>query len=156
MLGNDISNVGLPAIVVIFDDLIGVRAAGPPPGYQPPGTTLLDKIANRLHRTPPPPAFHWEVDRLVAAALQRLFDTGSVNIDVVEFCDQVATITTLLDEAYVPYRSLQHTRPDHLARDLALRPDIAAVYHPYPEHGLKYGSRGRLVTPHLRTMIGMF
>lgn len=155
MRGNEISNETAPTIIVVFDDLIGVRRTGPPSGYQTPGGSLMDRMVNRLRKTPPPVA-HWDVDPLVAATLMRLFTVGQATIEVVEFCDQIATITDLLDDAHVPYASLQHTHPDHLARNLAYRPDVINVYHPYPAHVMKYGARGRLVTPPFRTMIGMY
>jgi hypothetical protein len=152
MQGGDISNVGPPTIIVVFDDLIGHRRPGLPPEPSTPGQRWRERL--RIGRTITPDT-HWDLDPIVVSVLQRLFIMGRLTIDIVTFVPEVREIDDLLSAAEVPCGGVTYCAPDQLARRLAYRPDVTAVYHPYPEHGWKYGSRGRTVTPDLRTKIGM-
>ena len=70
------------------------------------------------------------------------------NISVVTWFPEevVGEIEEALATLSIPVRSVFSSSPDDLARLLPYNPDVVCVYDPVPEHILKYGSKGFVLT----------
>lgn len=141
MRDNQLSDQIAPTIVVVFDDLLGVREQVP------------DDLRHRIKKLLLGHGERWTISPDVEAAVSNLLWRLDANLEVVTFTAPEGRVADLLEAAHFPAMARATTSQD-LARELAYRPDIIAVYHPYPEHQFRYGPKGRYITKDALNLIG--
>lgn len=134
MLANDLSAEVMPTMVVIFDDLLGTR----------------HERARRLRK----PAQHWALHPETEAVCNDAMWRVDANLEVVTFTADEQEVTELLLAAFFPATCVRALSSEDLARETGWRQDMRAVYHPYPDHLLRYGPCGRLITKQTLGLIG--
>lgn len=148
MQHGDISN-GAPArLLVVFEGLVGVRAVQPAP---PPPKRLW-----RRPRPPAPPApGDFRVNALARDAIRDAVVRGGWHVDVItalgeEFAADLADWLPgqMVHAPVLPYE------PGALARDLAHRQDVHAIYFPDRANAFTFGHWGRHTPAHRAYEIG--
>jgi hypothetical protein len=89
----------------------------------------------------------WVVNKLMAAKINHLAWSKDVNFTVVSWLPQDAFygIDVLMEESGI-IAGIQMSDPDALAKEVSAREDVLCVYDPIPEHILKFGSKGYVIT----------
>ena len=135
MQGNDLSNVVMPRVLVVFEGLIAYLGR--------------DKVAeyNRLGSRGDWPAALalWEFDPLALAKLNDIIIRRDIKVDVVSFVmppEGAQALAERFDEESVPVSRVVASTAERTARRLAYGIDIARVYCPDPQHALMCGSKG--------------
>jgi hypothetical protein len=141
MQGGDISAEVPPRILVVFEGLIGLL-----PGRKAEAQFALYR---RTHRYAKAAALF----ELNDAAVRRIWDMTWRHrhaVDAVTFLGEefAEPLRDVMDREQVPIGHLTVTEPHLLARELAYRPDIVAVYDANPANALTYGAKGRHTNPH--------
>lgn len=148
MQGNDISNMVVPRLVIVWDNLLGLL---PDKSAEAKVSTYL-----RFHR--------WKraanVFVINEPLAQRIWDIVfrlNFSVDVVtytggeEFAD---ALEERIGRENLPVGHVWFEDPMQLARSLAYRPDIACVFDPNPHHQFTFGSKGRIVSASAPDIIG--
>lgn len=141
MEGGDISNEFPPRILLVFEGLIGLL-----PGKKAEAQFAVYRRTRRYTKA----AGLFELNEPVARRIWELTWRFRRAVDAVTFLGEefVAPIQQRMDDEQLPIGHLVATQPHLLARELAYRPDIVAVYDPDPNHAFTYGSKGRHADPH--------
>ena len=135
----DISNYVEPRLIVVFEGLLGILPIE------------KEKRANVLSRLG-----QWKrvvdlyvINDMLARHIWDQTRRHSRQVDVVTYkgVQFSEAVSAKLDDEMLPIGRVWHTEPHLLARSIAWRPDIAAIYDPDPQHQLTYGSKGRLLSP---------
>lgn len=134
----DLSNVVAPRLLIVFEGGVGVLPAGKVKEY--------DKAVKKDDWLTAVNLF--ELNEIILQRILYLTNAKDFNISVVTWLpgDAFKAIEYLMEYNSVPVRSVFPSTPDALARMLPYNPDIRCVYDPVPEHILKYGSRGSVLT----------
>lgn len=140
MQGGDISNLVVPRLVIVWENLLGIL---PEKADEAKFSTYL-----RFHR--------WKravnVYRINEPLAQRIWDVTfrlNFSVDVVTFlgCEDFAeAVQERIDREGLPVGHVWFEEPSQLARSLAYRPDIACVFDANPHHQLTFGSKGRIIS----------
>jgi|GEM_PF-4848041 len=147
----DISNQLYPRLLVEWENLLGI----------PPHHVKFWKDPYRVRRKfglGKDPLSRWQLNELVATAItnRSWLDNQEYEVITLGPPDFAEALAEYLDRKSVPIRRVWSYEPDVLGRQLITMPYVAAVYTTNPQHALKYGRWGRLVTPENVRQIGYF
>nr|PZN17749.1 MAG: hypothetical protein DIU80_23985 [Chloroflexota bacterium] len=159
MLLNDLANDPVYRIIIVFDDLLGIRVdeAEIPATDRTYRIELLNKVARKLRAVTRGPAVQWKINPEAANACEFAFCERNYGIEIVTFQPEqdADDIEKLLDDSDIVYQDFYATTSEDLARRSSTRADLKAIYHPYPEHTFRYGPRGYLVSADECDLIGL-
>ena len=151
MFANDLDNTPVDRVIVIWDDLLGVRPkaeaeiSAPDPS-DVPAFELLRKALIKLRSINASHA-RWRINPLAEAACNHLNWAADVGVEIVTFdTEGQDEIERLLADSQVPYQDFYATTSEDLARNTAWRIDVQRIYTPNPEHRFRYGARTRVVS----------
>lgn len=138
MKNGDLSNVVAPRIIVVYEGAVAYLPEDRVKDYE----KALKK--NNWHEIVNLFRFNSQMlDRILYLTWKKNY-----NISIVTWFPQemASAIEDKLADLSIPVRSVFSSEPDDLARLLPYNPDVVCVYDPVPEHILKYGSKGFVLT----------
>ena len=135
MRGNDLDNIPVPRVVIVFENAIG---------YLPDAVRgEWRKLARQGKWDAVAGLF--ELDQIMLRKISDLTFRFDVSIDVVTYCGPEAfarALERLFERENVPVRIVQATTPERMARRTSFEPDIRAIYDANREHAMVYGPKG--------------
>lgn len=138
MKNGDLSNVVAPRIIIVYEGALA---------YLPSErVTEYEKAAKRGNWHAVVNMFRFNgsmLDRILYLTWKKNYNISIVTWFPKEMAD---AIEDRLADLSIPVRSVFSSTPDDLARLLPYNPDVVCVYDPVPEHILKYGSKGYVLT----------
>lgn len=141
MYKGDISNEQVARLVVVWEGLLAL------PPDEPKGVTRLFK--GRAKKSAMREVNAYTLNELLARRIWDVVWRKHMSVDVVTFLgvDHEPFVRHWVEHHHLPVGHVWSTDPDILARELAYRPDIAAVFDPDEGRRFRYGSKGRLMSP---------
>jgi hypothetical protein len=90
-----------------------------------------------------------EINELVAKNILDLVYRKNFTIDIVTFIDPdfADALEEFLEDEAIPFGHVNFTTVERLSRQIAYRPDIAAIFDGDPNHAFTYGAKGKYVDP---------
>lgn len=148
MQGGDISNLVVPRLVIVWDGLLGIL----------PSKTAEAKFDTYMRFKRYKRAINlYRINEPLAARIWDLTWRLNFSVDVVTFTggdDFAEHVEKRIERENLPIGHVWFEEPHLLARSLAYRPDIAAVFDANPNHVFTYGSKGRIVSPSQPNLVG--
>lgn len=150
MQGGDIDNRVVPRLVIVWEHLLGLHTS----------KAAEAKFSSymRFHRYKRA-VNTFDVNEQLARRIWDVTYRLNFSLDVVthlggeEFGE---ALSERLDRENLPIGHIWYEDANQLARDLAYRIDIAAVFFADPRYQLTYGSKGRLISAANPDIIGAF
>lgn len=149
MQGNDLSNIIVPRLVVVWENLVGLS----------PDKRTDAKISRALKRKRWQQAVDlFEVNDVLVRHIWDITMRQSYEFEAVTWLPEqtVEPIEAWLDRHDIPIRRVWNSTPGVLSRSLAYKPAVALVYTPDPEHRFTFGSKGRVISPSDPHLMGAF
>jgi hypothetical protein len=127
----------LPRLLIVFEGAIGVLPVDKQAAF--------DKAVRKRRWWEAIDLY--ELNELILSKILDLHWRLDINITVVTWMGEDAelAISMRLDDEGIPVGTMSSS-PNRLARELAYRPDIMAVYDPDPAHVFTYGGKGVVLT----------
>ena len=149
MYKGDISNEVSPRLVVVFEGLLGVL-----PNARVRAAESVARKARRWKKA----VSLWEINELAGRAIWDVTMRKHQTVDVATYLGEefAEALAERLDDENLPISKVWATEPHLLARELAYRPDLAAIYDPNPAHQFTYGGKGRILGPESANLFGAF
>lgn len=148
MQGGDISNLVVPRLVLVWDGLLATL----------PSRTAEAKFDTYMRFKRYKRAINlYEINQGVAQRIWDIVFRLNFSVDVVTFTggDEFAEqVEQRIERENLPIGHVWFEEPHLLARSLAYRPDIAAVFDANPHHQFTFGSKGRIVDPQNPNLVG--
>jgi hypothetical protein len=147
VLKGDIDNAVEPRLLLVWENLVALppqEAEGVKRWFQ---RKTLAKAVNA-----------WTLNSPLALRLYDITYRKGYNVDVVSFMDhefEEAIRDWCEDRHHLPVGQVYTTDPDILAREIAWRPEVAAIYDPNPGHIFTWGSKGRIVNSAAPDLFGL-
>jgi hypothetical protein len=134
----DLSNVVAPRLLIVFEGAVGTVPADQ--------LKLYDKAVAK--KTWFAAIGYYELNEPILQRILWLTYAKDFNISLVTWLGEEAAsrIEERMSVESIPVRSCFSSTPDQLARMLPYNPDIRCIYDPVPEHILKFGSKGSVLT----------
>lgn len=150
MEGGDIDNSIVPRLVIAFEGTLGIPRERRPENRLVVG---LRQFGKRKAQTAQVLA-DFDINEPLARVIWDTTWRYGYTIDVVTYLgeDFARALEARLDEENLPISSVWADEPHKLARAIAYRPDIAAIFD--NDHHLFYGSKGRTLPPGATSLIG--
>ena len=140
MQGGDLSNELVPRVALVFENLVGVLPNSlSRVGYESFVRTKRWKRAVNL----------LVVNEILARQMWHVTWHLHHQLEVVTYLhpDAVEPIQNWIDIQYLPVHRVWYAEPNKLARQIAVMPDLAAIFDPDPQHHLRFGRKGRIINP---------
>lgn len=149
MEGGDISNLVVPRLVIVFENLLGLL-----PTKADEAKAAAYIRFGRWNRA----ARVFQINEALAARIWDVTWRLNYSVDVLTYVspDFATAVAKRIDKEDLPVGNVWFDEPHLLARRLAYMPQVAAIYDPDPAHQFTYGSKGRIVSPVNPNLIGAF
>lgn len=138
MLHNDISNVAVARLILVYEGALGFLPADRVGDYNQLGSEGRWDRAARC----------WDLNELMCRKIWDVTWRQGFQIEVVTYAgppEFAEALQERFDEENLPISRTLASTADRMARRLAYAPDIACVYDADPDHAFTYGSRGKLL-----------
>jgi hypothetical protein len=150
MQGGDIGNTVVPRLVIVFENLLGLHPTKASEAKF--GSYMRFKRYKRAVDT-------FEINEQLARRIWDITVRMNFSVDLVTHLGGTAFAEALqerIDGENLPLGHIWYEDSTQLARNLAYRIDIAAVFFADPRYTLTYGSKGRLISASHPDIIGAF
>lgn len=149
----DISNDVVPRLVIAFEGMLGI----PKPVPQERrfvGIRQLSRQFGKRKALTDELMDGFEINETLAKVIWDTVYRYAYRIDVVTYLGEefAEALEKRLDDEHLPISSVWADEPHKLARAIAYRPDIAAIFD--NDHHLFYGSKGRILPAGATSLIG--
>lgn len=137
MLKGDLSNSVTPRLLIVFEGLVG---------YMPKAKERQYKFDLRLHAWEQAVRL-FEVNEPMARQIVDATWRRDYAVDIVTFLGNwtMPYLADLLDEWGLPVGNCWAEDPELLARRLSYAPEVAGVFHAFPDMRFTFGSKGYLL-----------
>lgn len=150
MQGGDIGNTVVPRLVIVWENLLGLHTT------KAAEAKFLSYMRFKRYKRA---VGTFEINEHLARRIWDVTVRMNFSVDLVTHLggeDFAEALSERIDRENLPLGHVWFEEPNQLARDLAYRIDIAAVFFADPRHLLTYGSKGRLLSAATPDLIGAF